>query len=367
MKIPYVNLNAQWHDERTELLPLIEAVLAGGDYVGGKNIELFEQRIAQVCGVQHAIALNSGTDALVCALRALEIGPGDEVITPPNSFVASTAAIVHVGARPVFVDVREDQNIDPDLIEAAITSNTRAIMPVHLSGRIAEMDSIMKIAERYGLEVVEDAAQAVGSMYRKNPSGSFGVIGCFSTHPLKNLNACGDGGFVTVNDEKLASRIRQMRNHGLIDRDTVNKFGHVSRMDSLQAEILLFRLERLGDVTRQRRNNAAQYRTELNARSIFLPPEKDWEFHTYHTFVIQLKNRDEAREFLHKRGIDTAVHYPTPIHLQPASEELGYTKGDFPETEKQAERILTLPINQYLSCEEIRYVAQCVNEFTEKT
>jgi len=367
MKIPYVNLSAQWHDERTELLPLIESVLAGGNYVGGKYIEQFEQKIAQVCGVQQAVALNSGTDALICALRALEIGHGDEVITPPNSFVASTAAIVHVGARPVFVDVREDQNIDPDLIEAAITSSTRAIMPVHLSGRIAEMDSIMNIAERYGLEVVEDAAQAVGSLYRKHPSGSFGVMGCFSTHPLKNLNACGDGGFITVNDEKLASRIRQMRNHGLIDRDTVNEFGQVSRMDSLQAAVLLFRLERLADVTRRRRNNAAQYRAELNRKSVFIPPEKDWEFHTYHTFVIQLNNRDEAREFLYERGIDTAVHYPTPIHLQPASKELGYTKGNFPETEKQSKRILTLPVNQYLSCEDIRYVAQCVNEFAEKT
>ncbi len=366
IEIPYVNLSAQWHDEKDKLLPVIESLLASGDYVGGHEIERFETMAAQVCGTDYVVALNSGTDALIFALRALDIGPGDEVITPPNSFVASTAAIVQVGARPVFVDVQTDQNIDPDLIAMAITPRTRAIMPVHLSGRVAEMESITKVAEQHGLYVVEDAAQAIGSRYREKPSGSLGTMGCFSTHPLKNLNACGDGGFLTTNDKNIADRVRLMGNHGMVDRETITSFGRVSRMDALQAAVLCFRLERLFDVIEKRRRNAKRYLVGLNSEKILVPKEAKNEFHTYHTFVIQVERRDLLRKFLGSRGISTAIHYPVPIHLQPASAYLGYGKGDFPVAENQADQIVTLPINQYMTDQQVDYVANAVNQYFEK-
>ena len=361
--VPYVNMAAQWAEEREALLPIVERVLAEGHWVGGAEIAEFEAAAARLCGVAHAVALNSGTDALALGMAALGIGSEDEVITPPNSFIASTAAIVQLGARPVFVDVRDDQNIDPERIEAAITDKTKAIMPVHLTGRIADMAPIMEIAERHGLQVVEDAAQSVGSRYDDRTSGSFGRVGCFSTHPLKNLNACGDGGFLTTDDDEIAEAVRAARNHGLVTRETVARFGQVSRMDSLQAAILHFRLGRLDDTVRRRRANAALYRERLDPERVFIPEDRDREFNTYHTLVIQVDRRDELRAFLQAQGVGTAIHYPVPIHLQPASAGLGYRAGDFPVTARQAGRILTLPINQTLSPDDISYVADRVNEF----
>ena len=332
----------------------------------GEYILKFEKALADYHDMEYAIVTSNCTTALHLSLKALGIGPGDEVITPPNSFVASTAAIVQVGARPVFVDVQTDQNIDPDLIPMAITSHTRAIMPVHLSGRVAEMESIETVAERHGLYVVEDAAQAIGSRYREKPSGSLGTIGCFSTHPLKNLNACGDGGFLTTDDKNIAERVRLMRNHGMVDRETITSFGQVSRMDALQAAILCFRLERLSDVIEKRRRNTNRYLVGLNSEKIFVPIEAENEFHSYHTFVIQVDRRNLLRKFLGSRGISTAIHYPIPIHLQPAAAYLGYGKGDFPITEKQAGRIVTLPINQYMTDQQVDYVVDSVNQFFEK-
>ena len=363
--IPYVNLSAQWIDERKELLKVVEKVLASGAYVGGENIEEFEELIAEYCGTRFAVALNSGTDALVCALYALGIGKGDEVITAPNSFIASAAAIVHVGAIPVFVDVKPDQNLDPDLIETAITRKTRAIMPVHLTGRVADMDAINDIAARRSLYVIEDAAQSIGSMWRGKSSGSLGTLGCFSAHPLKNLNACGDAGFITTDVEDVVSRIRRIRNHGMVERNNVEEFGMVSRMDSLQAAILKFRLSRLSKVIARRRDNAEIYQRLLNPQRVFLPLETENEFNTYHTFVVQVDKRDEMRRDLLARGIETAVHYPIPIHLQPAGQKLGYKNGDFPETERQANRILTLPVKQYLAESQICYVAEIVNSLVD--
>jgi dTDP-4-amino-4,6-dideoxygalactose transaminase len=362
-EVPYVNMAAQWAEERDALLPIVERVLAEGHWVGGAAVAEFEAAAARLCGVAHAVALNSGTDALVLGMAALGIGPGDEVVTPPNSFIASTAAIVQLGARPVFVDVRDDQNIDPERIEDAITARTKAIMPVHLSGRVADMAPIMEIARRHGLWVVEDAAQSVGSRYDDRMSGSFGQVGCFSTHPLKNLNACGDGGFLTTDDEEIAEAVRALRNHGLVTRESVARFGQVSRMDSLQAAILSFRLGRLDDTIRRRRANAALYRERLDPELVFMPEDRGQEFNTYHTFVIQVDRRDELQAFLQAQGVGTAIHYPVPIHLQPASSGLGTRAGDFPVTERQAGRILALPINQTLSSDDIFYVADRVNEF----
>lgn len=362
-RISYVNLNKQWLDEREDLLPIIDKVLESAELVGGHEIEKFEKNIANVCGTKFACALNSGTDALMLAMSSLGIGNGDEVITPPNSFIASTAAIIHIGAKPVFVDVLPDQNIDPSKIEAAITERTKAIMPVHLTGRMCDMDQIMRIAKKFDLKVIEDAAQSVGSNFKGRLSGSIGDVGCFSTHPLKNLNASGDGGFLTTNNKDIYEKSIKYRNHGMADRNLVEHFGIVSRMDNLQASILNYRLEKLEEVILKRRENANLYINGITNSHIFIPKEKEIEFNTYHTFVIQTKYRDQLKEFLLSKNIDTAIHYPIPIHIQPAAAKLGYQLGDFPITEKQSKEILTLPVNQYLGKEEIGRIVSSVNDF----
>ena len=365
-QISYVNLSAQWQDDCYELLPIIDKVLRSGHYVGGDEVNKFEEKIANFCQVKYAVALNSGTDALTLALHLQGIGRGDEVITPPNSFIASTAAIIHLGAKPVFVDVLPDQNINSRKIEAAITSKTKAIMPVHLTGRVCEMDPIIALAEKYSLSVVEDAAQAIGSKYKDQLSGSLGHVGCFSTHPLKNLNACGDGGFITTNNKKLYSDLKALRNHGMSERNSVTKFGFVSRMDNLQAAILNYRLSKLDDIIQKRRSNATIYLDKINTEFIYMANEKDYEFNTYHTFVIQTDRRDDLKKYLLENGIETAIHYPTPIHLQPASESLGHKGGDFPEAEKQSKQVLTLPVNQSLKQEELEKIISTINRFFSK-
>jgi dTDP-4-amino-4,6-dideoxygalactose transaminase len=362
-QIPYVNLTAQWEAEREYLLPILEKVLASGQYIGGSIVEEFEHRAAKLCQTKHCVALNSGTDALVFGLVALGVGPGDEVITPPNSFIASTGAIAHLRAKPVFVDVLPDQNIDPEQIERAITSKTKAIMPVHLTGRMAQMDKIHKIATKHNIPIIEDAAQSVGSRYQEIPSGKWGKVGCFSAHPLKNLNACGDAGFLVTDDDSIATQIRLMRNHGLIDRNTVECFGYVSRMDVLQAAILNYRITGLEAVIEKRRQYAALYRETLDRSNVFIPDDLLNEFNTYHTFVIQVEQRDELKAYLVSHGIETSIHYPIPIHLQPAAKNLGYNRGDFPIAEKQALKIVTLPINQYLQSNDILKIGARINHF----
>jgi dTDP-4-amino-4,6-dideoxygalactose transaminase len=364
--IPYVNLAAQGRDQLEDLQRIFEAVVLRGSFIGTDDeLAALEKRIAEYCGAAEAVALNSGTDALMLAMLVAGIGRGDEVITPPNSFVASTAAIVHIGATPVFADVLSDQNIDPEKIERAITPRTKALMPVHLTGRVCRMDEIMEIANRHGLIVIEDAAQSIGSMYRGRVSGSFGHFGCFSAHPLKNLNALGDGGFVTTNDKAAAERMRRLRAHGMADRQTIEEWGMVSRMDALQAAILNYRLDKLPEVIARRRANAALYQGLLRHEKIYAPPCRNEEFNTFHTFVVQVDRRDELQAYLKERGIKTAIHYPMPIHLQPAARALGYKKGDFPVTERQAKRILTLPVNQYMSEADVEAVAGEVMTFLQ--
>ena len=238
-----MNLSSQWEEEKKDILEIIDNVLSKGQFVGGEEIFDFEQNIKDLCDVKHVVALNSGTDALTLGLHILGIGPGDEVITPPNSFIASTAAIVHLGAKPVFIDVLSDQNLDPEKIESLINSQTKAIMPVHLTGRMCEMDKILEVANNYSIPVIEDAAQAIGSKYKNRPAGSFGEVGCFSGHPLKNLNAFGDAGYLTTNNEEIAKKVKLLSNHGLKNRDIVENFGYVSRMDTLQAAILNYHLK----------------------------------------------------------------------------------------------------------------------------
>lgn len=360
----HVDLRSQAEEHLQELVLLITEGIKSGVYVGGDAVERFEARTASLCGTRAAIAVNSGTDALILALRVAGVGPGDEVVTAPNSFIATAAAIAHVGARPVFADVLPDQNIDPEAVAQAITPRTRALLPVHLTGRVCHMDRLMSLAAAHGLALIEDAAQAVGSRLDGRPSGSFGHFGCFSAHPLKNLNAMGDAGFITTNDTAAAERLRRLRNHGLRDRGTADEWGYVSRMDTLQALVLSYRLEHLDNVIARRRANVARYRARLAAApEVFIPPCRPVEFNTFHTLVAQCERRDGLRDHLTRRGVRTAIHYPVPIHLQPAATYLGYGLGSFPVTETQARCILTLPVHQYLTPDDIDRVCDAILAF----
>jgi dTDP-4-amino-4,6-dideoxygalactose transaminase len=363
MKIPYVNLDKQYYQEKKWLVKIFNEVLSSGIYIGGDHVEKFEKNISRYCNTKYCVSLNSGTDALTLALHALGVRRGDEVITTPNSFIASTAAIVHLGAKPVFVDVLDDQNINPDLIEDKITKNTKVIMPVHLTGRVCQMDKILKIAKKYNIKIIEDAAQSIGSLYKNKKAGSLSDIGCFSAHPLKNLNAIGDGGYLTTNSKKIYDYIKRLRSHGMIDRNIVKSFGYVSRMDNLKAAILNFRIRNLNKIISTRRKNAQLYKNFIKTNHVYIPEEKKNEFNTYHTFVIQVPKRDILKEYLKKNGIETSIHYPIPIHLQPASKKLGFKKGDFPKTEIQAKKILTLPINQHLTLKQIKFISKKINNF----
>ncbi len=361
--IQYVNLAYQWRQERKDLIKIIDKVLSNSSWINGEEINVFEKRIAKLCNTKYCVALNSGTDALTLGLHLLGVKRGDEVITPPNSFIASTAVIDHLGAKPVFVDVGEDQNINVDLIESKITKKTKAIMPVHLTGRICEMDKIIALSKKYNIKIIEDAAQSIGSKYNKKPAGSFGDIGCFSAHPLKNLNAIGDGGYIVTNSLKIYNAYKDLINHGMTDRNKVKNFGYVSRMDTLQAAVLNYRLDNLNNVISKRRNNAKLYFKNLNNKNVFIPAESSKQYNTYHTFVIQVKKRDELKKYLLKNKVVTAIHYPIPIHLQPASKKFKHKKGDFEITEKQSKQILTLPINQYLKQKEVLRICKLINKF----
>ena len=257
--------------------------------------------MSKYLGAKYCVALNSGTDALTFAMHALGIKRNDEIITPPNSFIASTAAIIHLGAKPVFVDVLKDQNIDYSKIEKSITKKTKAIMPVHLTGRPCEMGKIMSIAKKYNLKVIEDAAQSIGTKYRSKKVGTIGDIGCFSAHPLKNLNALGDSGYLVTNNKKIYEKIKDLSNHGMTKRDTIFRFGYVSRMDSLQASFLTFKLKSLNLVINKRRKNYEIYKKNLDRKNLYFPEELKNQFNTYHTFVVQTKFRDKLKKFLLKK------------------------------------------------------------------
>ncbi len=362
-KVPFIDLQQRFVEEREELLACVERICSQGHFVLTQEVGEFEKRITEFTGAKHCVSCANGTDALMLALWALGIGKGDEVITTPISFVASTGSIAHVGATPVYADVREDQNIDPAEIEKKITPRTKAIMPVHWSGRIADMDAIMDIARRHKLFVVEDAAQSMAAYYKKRHGGTFGDVGTFSAHPLKNLNALGDGGFLVTNNDEVAKKIRLYRNHGLQDRDTCLFYGVNSRLDSLNAEVLLFRLGRLNNVTARRRRNVDIYRERIKAKEVYIPPNKAYEQNAYVMLITQAERRDALKTHLEQRGIQSLVYYGTPLHLHPAAAKLGYKRGDFPKAEHQADRVLALPHHQQLTEDQVVYVADAVNAF----
>jgi dTDP-4-amino-4,6-dideoxygalactose transaminase len=363
-KIPYVDLAGQHEPLKAELMDAVAHVIDHGKFILGDEVALFEQRFAALCGVNYAVGVNSGTDALIIALRVLGIGPGDEVITPVNSFVASASCVALCGAKPVLVDVREDYNIDPAQARKAITSKTRAIIPVHLTGRPADMDSILDIAQKHKLFVVEDSAQAVLAEYRGKRVGSFGSFGCFSLHPLKTLNACGDGGVLTTNDLELYEQAKLLRNLGLATRDNCVVWSGNSRLDTIQAAMLLVKLKHVEAWTEKRRQNAAFYQRALKEmKDLTIPADREPEKAVYHTFIVQAERRDELKQFLAENGIETSIHYPLPIHLQRAAASLGWGSGSFPRAERQAGKILSLPIYPELEESDLAYVADRIKEF----
>jgi dTDP-4-amino-4,6-dideoxygalactose transaminase len=365
VKIPFIDLKERFVEEREELLACVEATLAKGHLVLTPELAEFEEMVQDYTGARHCVGLNSGTDALMLGLWAAGVGKGDEVIHPPISFVATTGAIVHVGATPVFADVRDDQLIDPEDIERRITPRTKAIMPVHWTGKMCDMDAIADIAKRHGLIVLEDSAQSMGSTYKGKHGGLFGLSGAISCHPLKNLNALGDGGFLLTDDDEVARKVRLYRNHGLEGRDNVVLYGVNSRLDVLSAEIMKFRLKKLDDVIARRRRNADLYRRLITAPEVYIPAERTDEGYVdaYVMFLIQAERRDDLQAHLREQGIETLVYYGTPLHLHKAAERLGHRKGDFPVAERQCEKVLALPHNQQIGEDQVAYVAEKINGF----
>ena len=362
--IPMLDLLAQYKTIQKDVERAVLGVLASGQYVLGSEVEAFEREFAAYCGTQHGIAVNTGTSALHLALLANDIGPGDEVITSPHTFVATVSAIVQTGAKPVLVDIDpQTMTLDPAKIEAAITSRTRAILPVHIYGQMADMDALTLVAERHGLVVIEDACQAHGAEYFGKRAGSMGAAGCFSFYPGKNLGACGEGGFVTTNSEILAQRLRRLRDWGQSKRYHHIEKGFNYRMDAVQGAILRVKLRHLDDWTNARRELGTYYRQQLaGIPGIETPSEADGRRHVYHVFAIRTTERDALAAQLGKASIQTGLHYPIPVHLQPAHADLGYQRGDFPEAEAAAGQVLSIPIYPELTFDQARQVTNLIAE-----
>jgi len=363
MKVPLLDLQSEYAELRDEILPALDRVCRNSSFVQGEEVEAFEREFADFCGVKHCVALSSGTAALHLGLLALGVQSGDDVITTPNSFLATAEAITYCGARPVFVDIDPaTANLDPRLIERCITPRTRALLPVHLYGRPADMDPIREIAARRHLRVLEDAAQAHAARYRAQRVGSLGLAAAFSFYPTKNLGAYGEGGALTTNDDAIAKFARAARSHGQTARYDHEFPGYNYRMQGFQGAVLRIKLRRLHAWTQKRREIAEEYRRLLEGARLDIPHDDPRDECVYHQFVIYVKNRTSVIAQLSARGIDTAVHYPRPIHLQPAYSSLGYPAGTFCNAERACERVLSLPLFPSMTAEQVNYVATSVLE-----
>jgi dTDP-4-amino-4,6-dideoxygalactose transaminase len=367
MKVPLLDLQSEYVELREEVLPALDRVCRNSSFVLGEEVEAFEREFADFCGIKHCVALSSGTAALHLGLLALGVQPGDDVITTPNSFLATAEAITYCGARPVFVDIDPaTANLDPRLIERCITPRTRAILPVHLYGRPADMDPIRAIAARRHLRILEDAAQAHAARYHAQRVGSLGLAAAFSFYPTKNLGAYGEGGALTTNDDAIAKFARAARSHGQTARYEHEFPGYNYRMQGFQGAVLRIKLRRLHAWTEKRREIAKEYRRLLEGARLEMPQDDPRDECVYHQFVIYVNNRNSVITELAARGIDTAVHYPKPIHLQCAYSSLGYPAGTFPNTERACERVLSLPIFPTMTAEQLNYVANAVLEVVGK-
>jgi len=365
--ISLVDLTAQYHSIKKEIDAAVLSTLESGHFILGPQVVKFEESIAAYLGVDHAIGLASGTDALVIALRALNIGEGDEVIIPAYTFFATAGTVMSVGAKPVIVDVDpQSYQIDVSKIEAAITSKTRAIIPVHLYGHPAEMNPIWGIARKHGLKVIEDNAQGFGAEYLGKKTGSFGDIGCLSFFPTKNLGAYGDGGMSVTNDATLAERMRMLRAHGWKKKYYPEEVGFNSRLDALQAAILQAKLPHLDSWNEKRRELSQRYNEQLAPLGVVTPVEREWAKHVYHLYIIRTPKRDALQAFLKEKGIASEVYYPVPPHLSVPCKKFGYKEGDFPHAEKAAKETLALPLYPEMSLKQQDEVIAAVREFVSK-
>jgi len=364
VQVPFLNLAAQHATLKDEILSSVEKVLAGGHYILGPNVTAFESEIAAYCGAQFGIGVNSGSDALTLALRALEIAPGDEVITTPFTYIAPAESIHQMGARILFADIDPKTFIlDARDVARRITPRTKAILPVHLFGQAAPMDALRALAEPRGLPIVEDCAQAIGAQYRGKPVGGLGRAGCFSFYPTKNLGADGDGGMIVTNDEALAKKLRMLRVHGIERRYFHDLHGFNSRLDELQAAILRVKLPRLNDWNARRADIAAQYSMGLAGLPVEPPAIVPGNNHIFHVYALLTDRRDPLQQFLADRGVPTIIYYPRPLHLQKLYTDYGWREGDFPVAEAVSKRILPLPMYPELTDEQVEYVVGVVKEF----
>jgi dTDP-4-amino-4,6-dideoxygalactose transaminase len=364
MRVPILDLKAQYATIREEVTDAISEVCESQVFALGPAVAEFEKNVAAYCNSKHAIGVSSGTDALLVSLMALNVKPGDEVITTPFSFFATAGCIVRIGARPLFVDVEPDSyNIDPAGIEEIITEKTRAIIPVHLFGQLAGMEAITEIAQRHNLAVIEDAAQAIGASRNGTLAGNFGDCGCFSFYPTKNLGGFGDGGLVTTNSDSLADDIRTLRDHGQKPRYFYKVIGGNFRLDGIQGAVLNVKLKYLDDWNEKRRQNAALYDGLFAGSPVGTPAIDPGNVSIYHQYTVTVPERDELQKYLADNDIGSAVFYPKPLHLQDCFKELGYKKGDMPVAERLCNEVLSLPVYPELSRQEIEYVAGTILKF----
>ncbi|MGV7223765.1 MAG: DegT/DnrJ/EryC1/StrS family aminotransferase [Nitrospinales bacterium] len=403
MQVPFLDLKVQYRQIENEVLPMLEDAMSTGMFIGGAQVASFEEEFAAFCNTRFCAGVNSGTDALRFALMAMGIGPGDDVITVPNTFIATTEAISQVGAKPLFVDIDPHTcNMDPTQLETVLqnsltphasrptfgerhkaqgarpkdrlTSHTshltprpKAVIPVHLYGQPVDMDSILALAEKHELLVIEDACQAHGATYKGKKAGSMGAAGCFSFYPGKNLGAFGEGGALVTNDEAMINKIRMIRDHGQAKKYYHDMEGYNGRLDAIQAGVLRIKLKRLADWNDARRENAKYYDELLSeVPEVSVVRQAQGTASVYHLYVILVDNRDELQNFLNEKGIAAGLHYPLPLHIQKAYEYLGYKKGDFPVTEHVADRLLSLPMFPELTHEQIKYVVESTKEFLKK-
>lgn len=365
--VPFLDLTAQRNPIHDELMQAIEGVIEKNAFAGGPFVQAFEKKFAAYCQVEHCMGVASGTDALWLALLALGVEPGDEVITVPNTFIATAEAISYCGATPVFVDVDEATcTLNPELLEAAISPKTKGVIPVHLYGQTADMDPILSIAKAHGLFVVEDACQAHGATYKGRPAGSMGDAGCFSFYPGKNLGAYGEAGGVTTNRSDVADKVRMLRDHGQLKKYDHYRVGWNGRMDGIQGAVLDVKLRHLDDWTDSRRKHAYFYNEMFEGVSgVGIPFEADWAKHVYHVYQIQVAERDALLDFLQKNQVGCGIHYPVPLHLTNAYRMLGVEEGRFPVAEALAKKTLSLPMFAELNEEQLNTVVQTVKQFFE--
>jgi len=364
VNVPFLNLAAQYESLKAQLLPAVEQVLAGGHYVLGPNVADFEQEIAAFAGAKFGVGVNSGSDALTLALRALDIGPGDEVITTPFTYIAPAESIAQMGAKIVFADIDPRTFIlDPAAVAKKITARTRAIIPVHLFGQAAPLKELFALTAAKGIHLVEDCAQAIGAAYHGKQAGASGVLGCFSFYPTKNLGADGDGGMIVTSDEALAKKLKMLRVHGIERRYYHNLHGFNSRLDEIQAAILRVKLPHLNRWNARRAEIAARYSAGLDGLPLDLPVTAAGNTHIFHVYAVLAERRDELQKHLADRGVPTIIYYPRPLHLQKVYEGLGHREGDFPVSEAVSKQILPLPMYPEVADAQVDYVIETIRSF----